>query len=51
MIKLLHGDYVLGTKYKDGSPYDAWGVGFYDKEKGFFSREKAFVIDFSNMII
>jgi len=24
---------------------------FYDKEKGFFSREKAFVIDFSNMII
>ena len=34
MSKLLHRDYVLGTKYKDGSPYDAWGVGFYDKEKG-----------------
>lgn len=23
------GTYVLGTKYDDGDPGDAWGVGFY----------------------
>jgi hypothetical protein len=23
------GDYVLATKYSDGSPYDQWYVGFY----------------------
>lgn len=23
------GSYVLGTKYDDGDPGDAWGVGFY----------------------
>lgn len=23
------GSYVLGTKYSDGDPGDAWGVGFY----------------------
>ncbi len=34
MINLLHGDYVLGTKYSDGMSDDAWGVGFYDKEEG-----------------
>jgi hypothetical protein len=33
MINLLHGDYVLGTKYSDGMSDDAWGVGFYDKEE------------------
>lgn len=23
------GSYVLGTKYRDGDPGDAWGVGYY----------------------
>ena len=23
------GSYVLGTKYEDGDPGDAWGVGYY----------------------
>jgi hypothetical protein len=31
MINLLHGDYVLATKYDDGMSDDAWGIGFYDK--------------------
>ena len=30
---LIHGDYVLATKYRDGMSEDAWGVGFYDKEE------------------
>lgn len=33
MSKLLRGDYVLGTKYKDGLSNDAWGIGFYDKKE------------------
>jgi hypothetical protein len=27
------GDYVLATKYSDGDPGDAWGVGYYDGMK------------------
>jgi len=27
------GDYVLATKYQDGDPGDAFGVGFYDREE------------------
>lgn len=27
------GDYVLATKYADGDPGDAWGVGYYDGMK------------------
>ena len=23
------GTYIIGTKYRDGDPGDAWGVGFY----------------------
>lgn len=26
---MLQGTYVLGTKYNDGDPGDAWGVGYY----------------------
>ena len=33
MINLIHGDYVLATKYSDGMSDDAWGIGFYDKEE------------------
>lgn len=30
MSELKNGDYVLATKYSDGSPYDHWAIGFYD---------------------
>lgn len=29
MTQLTRGDYVLATKYKDGSPKDHWCVGFF----------------------
>ena len=35
------GDYVLATKYHDGSPYDQWAVGFYNS----CDRDRYFVID------
>ena len=34
MINLLHGDYVLATKYDDGMSEDAWAVGFFDELQG-----------------
>ena len=34
MIDLNKGDYVLATKYSDGSPKDQWVVGFYDGTTG-----------------
>jgi hypothetical protein len=29
-MKLVKGDYVLATKYKDGDPSDHFAVGFFD---------------------
>lgn len=32
---MREGEYVLVTKYSDGSPRDRWGIGFYShKEEG-----------------
>lgn len=31
---MKHGDYVLGTKFPDGDPCDAWAVGFYGGKSG-----------------
>lgn len=47
MINLLHGDYVLATKYKDGISDDAWGIGFYDK----FDDGRHYVFDSSGVWI
>ena len=30
MSELKKGDYVLATKWSDGSPFDQWCIGFYD---------------------
>lgn len=30
MTKLKKGDYVLATKWSDGSPFDQWCIGVYD---------------------
>lgn len=30
MTELKKGDYVLATKWNDGSPFDQWCLGFYD---------------------
>lgn len=32
--ELQTGDYVLATKYQDGSPNDHWAVGYYDRPLG-----------------
>lgn len=35
------GDYVLATKYEDGDPADAWGIGYYAG----FHNDRHYVID------
>lgn len=39
------GDYVLATKYADGDPGDAWGVGFYAGSFDHFGETRHLVID------
>lgn len=39
------GDYVLATKYKDGDPGDAWGVGFYHSSFDHFGEQRHLIID------
>lgn len=29
-MKIKKGDYVIATKYRDGSIHDAWEIGFFD---------------------
>lgn len=36
---LPQGSYVLGTKYTDGDPGDAWGVGYYLESFQFGTNE------------
>lgn len=39
------GDYVLGTKYRDGDPYDGYAVGFYDGCFDHFGQTRHLVVD------
>lgn len=39
------GDYVLATKYADGDPGDAWGVGYYAGSLDHFGETRHLIID------
>lgn len=39
------GDYVLATKYSDGSPQDDWAVGFFDGTLDQYSTPRFEVVD------
>ena len=43
---LEKGDYVLATKYSDGSPNDHWVVGFYNGEIEGYDPPRYDVVDY-----
>lgn len=43
--KLILGDYVLATKYKDGDPYDHWCIGFFDSILEKVTGDRYIIVD------
>jgi hypothetical protein len=44
-MKLVKGDYVLATKYRDGDPFDGYAVGFFDGMLPKVTEDRFMVVD------